>query len=276
MPSCCCQAPDHEADHANPNHGLTMVQAHLVIPAKPARFVQPTKGAFDDPSFWKHLKPFGLVAPAHDLQLQFAKGSKLLHPAHQFSPVTAIGPDDLQPTIQTHQELDQPPGRVAVLYGSGRNPHRQNQSQAIHRDMALTARHLFSRVVAAFSGLLGGLDRLAVDNGRGRCHLAGFGFSDEVAQGVVNESPRPILTPAPEATIDGLPRAKVAGQQSPGATGAHHVKDSVDQVAPLQCRSATLSLSRLGWWNQGLDVFPFGISQISGVTSWMRLHPLYL
>src|SRR6266852_7135644 len=254
-----------------------MIQSNLIVTTKSARFVEPTTGAFYDPPFGKNLEAFDLITPSYDLQFQFAKVPKLLHPVNQSSQIATIGPDDLQSSIHAHQQFDQALGGIAVLH-SGRCDHnRQNHSQAVHRHVAFASRHLFSRVVAALSRLVGRLDRLAINNGSGGCHLAFLALAHAVTQRVVNERPSPILTPAPKAAIDGLPTTKVLRQKSPGAARTNHVKDGVDQAPPIQRgRSATLSFSRFRSRNEGLDVLPFFISQVGWITSWMRLHPSHL
>ena len=93
----------------------------------------------------------------------------------------------------------------------------------------------------------------------------------------MNEFPRPVLAPNPEVAIDGLPRIKVTGQKPLGTARSDHVKDGVEQTAPVQRdRSTTLSLSGFGGWHQRLDPVPFVISQVSWIVSWMRLHPSHL
>src|SRR6266849_7488033 len=254
-----------------------MIQSNLIVTTKSARFVEPTKGAFYNPPFGKNLEAFDLITPSYDLQFQFAKGPKLLHPVNQSSQIATIGPDDLQPPIQAKQDFDQALGSLAVLHGGGCDHNRQNQSQAVHRHVAFASRHLFSRVVAALSRLIGSLDRLAINNGSARCHLPFFGLAHVVAQRVVNERPSPILAPAPKAAIDGLPRTKVARQESPGAAGANHVKDPIDQAPTIpRGRSATLSFPRFRSRNKGLNIFPFLITQVGWITSWMRMHPSHL
>src|SRR5947209_3865298 len=95
-----CQASDHDTNHANSEHRLAMIYPNLVVAAQPARFVEPAKGSFDDPSFGKNLESFDLVATPHDLQFEFAVGPELFDPLHQSSQIAAVGPNDLQPSEQ--------------------------------------------------------------------------------------------------------------------------------------------------------------------------------
>src|SRR5260370_9554175 len=235
-----------------------MIQANFIVAAKPSRLVEPAKSSLYYPALWQDLEALGEITAANDLQSEFAIGTQLLHPLQQCAQVAAVGPDDLQASIHTHQELDEALGGVAVLHRGGSNHNRQDQSQAVNGQVPFASRDLLSRVVAALSRLVNRLDRLAIDNCTGRCHFSVLGLAYAVAQRVVDERPSPILTPTPKVTVDGLPRTKVAGQQSPGAAGANRIKDGVDQTTTIQCgRSASLCFSRFRSRNQGLDILPY-------------------
>ncbi len=140
MPSCSCQAADHNSNHANPYHRLTVIQANFIISAQAPRLKQPAERAFYYPSSRQDFETFNIVATADNLQSQFAEGTQLLHPVNQGSEITAVGPDDLQSAIQAHQRLDQWPSRIAILYASRSNHHCQNQAQTVHRHMTFAPR----------------------------------------------------------------------------------------------------------------------------------------
>ena len=271
------EAPDHESNHANPQHGLTMIQADLIVGAQAARFAEPAEGSFHDPAFGQDVETLGVVAPPHNFQMQFAEGPQLFDPMDERAQVAAVGPDDLQAPKAFSQCADQSLGRVAVLDCCAGNHDGQHQSEGVHRQMAFAAFDLFSRVVAAFSGLIGRLDRLAVNNGGGRGHCLALRPTRPVAQGVVDEGPRPILAPLAKVAIDGGPRAEVLGQQPPGAAGTHHMEDGVKQGASLQFdRASAFAFAGLGFGHQRLDLVPFFISKIRRILDRMRLHPFYL
>src|SRR5881396_2636146 len=100
------QTPEHDANHANPNHGLAMIHAHFIVAAKAPGFVEPPESSLYDPALGKNLETFGAVTAANDLQAQFPKGAQLLNPLHQCAQVAAIGPDELQAAKHADQELD--------------------------------------------------------------------------------------------------------------------------------------------------------------------------
>src|SRR5258706_3634252 len=111
----CCQTFEHETNHANANHGLTMIQADLIITAKPSRLEEPTESPLHDPALGKNLETLGMLRSSHDLQPQFAKGAELLDPLHQCSEVAAIGPNDLHSLRHRRQKANEALGRVPDL-----------------------------------------------------------------------------------------------------------------------------------------------------------------
>ena len=58
MASCRCQAPDHDANHANPNHRLAGVQVNLIISAPLPRLEPPAESAFPPQRLGNPLKPW--------------------------------------------------------------------------------------------------------------------------------------------------------------------------------------------------------------------------
>src|SRR5712664_1560025 len=85
-----CQPLEHETNHANANHRLTMIQADFVVTAKPPGLGEPAEGSFYNPPLRKNFESFCMIAAAHDLQPEFPKGTKLLHPLHQRSQVATV------------------------------------------------------------------------------------------------------------------------------------------------------------------------------------------
>src|SRR3989442_219457 len=128
-----CQQLEHEPNHANENHRLTMIQADFVVTAKPPGLGEPAEGSFYNPPLRKNFESFGMMAAAHDLQPEFPKGTKLLHPLHQCSQIAAIGPDDLQAPKHTYQKCDQSLGGITILHRGRGHKDRQNHSAAVSK-----------------------------------------------------------------------------------------------------------------------------------------------
>ncbi len=72
------QAPEYNPHHANPNHGLTMIQSHFIVAAKAPGLVEPSEGELNNPAFRKNLKAFDLVSAADDFQAQVSQGRSCL------------------------------------------------------------------------------------------------------------------------------------------------------------------------------------------------------
>ncbi len=135
----------------------------------------------------------------------------------------------------------------------------------------------FARVVAALSGLVGCFDRLAVNNGCRRGHVAPFGVAQPIAQCVVDERPGPVLAPLAKVAIDGLPGAEVFGQKPPRAARSNDVEDGVDQGATVVAeRASAFAPTGLGCGHQRFDLVPFFIGEIRWITYRMRMHPIHL
>src|SRR6266404_8468785 len=271
------QASEHKTNHTNANHRFTMIYSNFIVAAQAPGFKEPAKGSLHQPAFRQNFKTLGSITPSDDLQFQFAIGTQLFDPRNQLSQIAAIGPDDLQSAKEVHQSLDQRFGGVSILHGGAGNHQAQDQTQRVHRQMALAALDLLARVIAAFSRLIRCFDRLAVHNGRRRRDVAPFGFPEPISQRVVNENPRPILAPLSVIAIDGLPIGKIARQKSPSAARSHHIEDRVDHTSTIVLDGPpTFSLSRLGSRHERLDVIPFIVSKVRWITSRMRLHPVHL
>ena len=259
------QPSEHKSDHTGLKHGFAMIYADLIVSTEASGFKEPAERAFDDPASGQHFESFDIVAPAHNFQAQFAEGTQLFNPLHQRAQVAAISPDELQPSESADQPLNQSPGSIAVLDRRRGNHDRQDQAQTVHSHVPLASSDLFPCVIAALSGLIWRLDRLTVDDGSRGCDVATLGFAHVTAQAVVDELPGPVLAPAPEITIDRLPRPEISGQQSPRTAGANDLEDGIHQTAPLQRGPASLALARLGCGNQRFDILPFFITEVSWV-----------
>jgi len=127
-------------------------------------------------------------------------------------------------------------------------------------------------IVAALPSLIGGADRLAVQNGGGIAAFAGVG-ADGTAQHIVNDLPKTLLAPPPEVMTNRFPRSKVAGQQPPGATRPDKIKQGVANSARI-CRRATAMPGGFARRQNRLQQVPLFISQISRIQS--VIHPASL
>ena len=144
-----------------------MIGASFIVAHESAALIEPGKGAFDNPTFAHQRKALGRLGSFDDFQMEFPPRPQRLDPAEQLPGITAIGPDDLQPSEdKPHlaQKLARP---VAVLDGGGGHAHPEQQSQSVDEQMPLAALDLFARIVTADPALFCRLDALAIEDGGG-------------------------------------------------------------------------------------------------------------
>ena len=129
--------------------------------------------------------------------------------------------------------------------------------------MALAAADLLGGVVAARPALLGGLDRLAVDDagrGLGRLALVLANAAVHHAQHLV---PDARLAPAVELGGDGAPGREVVGQAAPLAAGGQDVQDGIDQVLAGDDDGVTGLGPAFG--QQRADRLPLLVREVAGI-----------
>lgn len=73
--------------------GLTGLRQGLVVFAQPPPAVEPTESALYNPTAWKNLKAYPIVATLDDLQ---RPTTHPLHPFDQFTAIPPVGPDQAQ------------------------------------------------------------------------------------------------------------------------------------------------------------------------------------
>jgi hypothetical protein len=144
-----------------------MIGASFIIAHQAAALIEPGKRALYDPALAHQRKARGGLGSFDDFQVEFSPRPQRLDPTEQLPGVTAIGPDDLQPTKDKPHPAQKLPCPVAVLDGGGGHAHPQQQPQGIDEQVPLAPLDLFARIVATDAALLSGLDALAVEDGGG-------------------------------------------------------------------------------------------------------------
>ena len=76
--------------------------------------------------------------------------------------------------------------------------------------------------------------------------------------------PQPLVSPAAEVVVDGLPGWQVVGQQPPGAAGSQPVGDGVDQLPAVMDGWAA---ARLGGRDERGEQLPLGVGQVGWVAA---------
>lgn len=111
----------------------------------------------------------------------------------QFLPgIAAIGEAAAQGRIGVTTAFDEIRCAVAVLNVSGEHQSVEEVAGRVGRDVALATLDLLAGVIAARPTRFGGLDRLAVDDARGRFCLAPFGNRTLATSTALIASSRPL------------------------------------------------------------------------------------
>ena len=119
----------------------------LPILGKPSTSIEPSNGALDDPTAWKHDKSFDLIGAFDDFRFELRQDSRerLL----KFWPlIAAVGKQLFQERIHPEQSGKQQDAAVAILDIGGVNDGVEQQAQCIYENVALLALDLLARIIA--------------------------------------------------------------------------------------------------------------------------------
>jgi hypothetical protein len=133
-------------NHGNLNPCLTGLGQFFIVFAQPPTPPKPGQGALHYPPPRQHLKLVAVQRTLDDLKQPATEGAC---PLHKLSSISPVGPNQLEPRESPHQFRKHQLGSITVLDVGSVDHYRKQQSQGIHHNMALTARHLLARVVAA-------------------------------------------------------------------------------------------------------------------------------
>lgn len=89
-----------------------------------------------------------------------------------------------------------------------------------------------SKARVAAGTVSGSADGLRVDQARARLRVATLGFTDLVAQSVVDALDGALVAPPSEVAVHRRPRGEVLQQLPPGTLGPHHIEDRVRDSSP--------------------------------------------
>jgi len=219
-------------NHCNMDHRLTRCDVTLIVLAVPPVSPKPAERPLDNPTLGQHHKPFDPCRSQHSLQ-QPSEGVFDTF-GQVISAVCAVGEDHFQPMEPFFEsaENSQDQHRSILVLNIGRmDDERQDQTQRIDNDMALTSVDLLSGIVTSLAADLGRLDRLTVDNRRARGLLASQATPKHVPERVVNPLPSPVVAPTEEDPINCLPVGEFVRQKPPGAATADNIDDRVEDGA---------------------------------------------
>src|SRR5439155_21698154 len=220
----------------------------------------------------QHDEATPALVPVNDFEPQRARFAMGGHPGGEtFSGVTLVGPQATQPAKAGQRLAHKAAGTLPLRHIGFGDTDPEQQSQRIHQDVTLNPLGFLGRIVASLTSLVGGPYRLAVEDSSGGLGALPSRFADRLAQPIVDDFPATLLSPEPEIMVNGLPRAKVSGQQPPSATGAHEVEQGAADAAQVR-RGTTPAFASLAWGQGHLQQIPLFISQIRWIQSSI-LHP---
>src|ERR1017187_3062626 len=139
--------------------------------------------------------------------------------------------------------------------------------------MALAAFDPLAGVIAHRATMTVGLDALAIEYGGRRSRAFALSSADERAQRVVEGRPQVVMSPLPEAMIDGLPRRKVGGQITPRAATLDDIQDGIQDAPPIRGWASAFG----GFGQHGFEVSPLGVRETRSEEHTSELQsPMYL
>src|ERR1044071_54938 len=269
------QSAKHDSDHADVKPGFGMGRLDFIVAHQATMFHKPAKSPLDNPAFWQSRKAAPGLVPRHDFQPQRARFAVRRHPSGEIiSTVALIGPQTAQPPKASQHSAQEVTGTSAFGHIGSGDTDRQQQSQGVHQEMAFDPLGFLGRIVAPLPRLIGRTDRLAIQDGRRGLRAFPDGVAHGLTQQIVDDLPAALLGPKPEVMVNRLPRAKVTGQEAPGTTGAHEVKQRVADAAQVRRRTTAAFASLAGRYHH-LQEIPLFISQIRWIQSCI-LHPARL
>src|SRR5262249_30925358 len=138
---------EHEAECAEPQERQRVAIEVLPILGKPSAAVEPSKGAFDDPTAWKHHESFRPIGALDDFSFELwqdlRQGLLKVRPL-----VATIGKELFQERVHPEKGRKKQDAAIAILDIGRMNDGVQQQTQRVYENMALLALDLFARVIA--------------------------------------------------------------------------------------------------------------------------------
>jgi len=190
------------------------------------------------------------------------------HPCHQRPPIAPLDPEPPQLFTGTAEPCEEKTGSSRVGDRGSRDAHGHQEPQRINQQMAFAPFDVFAVVVAAFASEFCRLDALAVDAARRRMLVTPCLLAHPGAEGVVEASPGPAVTPWAEIPVHPGPFRLLMGGHAPFDAPVDDIKNNLDHCSHIEFAVAT---TRLRGWDQIFDKIPFGISEVCEV--WIGVHP---
>jgi transposase len=137
----------HEADRGKAEEGERLAVEVLPILGQPTAAVQPSYGAFDNPTLREHHKALGGIRALHDFK-GHAPQDLLDRTSELRSLVSAIGVELQQKRIASEEHGHQPNTPVAILDMGGVHDRVHQQALRVDENVTLLAFDPFTRIIA--------------------------------------------------------------------------------------------------------------------------------
>lgn len=228
-----------------------------VVLAAAILFHQPAEGVLHPPRRrGSTVNPSTWCAAAHHLHLQL--GTVRPPPVPQGrARVTAIHPQDPQPTKPDQRPFQQSPGSAPLRRACGRR-----SAPGYRQQMPFACPGFLGGIVTHGAPVSGRAHRLTVEDAAGRTPPPANAVADTGAPLIVERSPEAGEPPASERAGDGLPGAAAPAQEASGNAAAPDMQDAVDQGARIG-RGPAEFLLRVA--EHGVELGPWGLGQIGRV-----------
>jgi hypothetical protein len=135
-------------NHGNLHPCLAGLRQFFIVFTQAPTPSQPGQGALHHPSTGQHSKAMAAFGALDDLK-QPATGD--VCPIHQLPAISCVGPNQLKSRESPQKFTQHQLGSIPILDVGSVDHYRQQQSQGIHHNVPLAARHLLASIVATRS-----------------------------------------------------------------------------------------------------------------------------
>ena len=173
--------------------------------------------------------------------------------------VAGVRDDRLNSRKQGSQTGEQASAGATIRHAGRFHAACDRQAQGIDEDVALASLYSLVRIEAANTTAFGCLHRLTIHDDNRRTFRAARTCSSLLVNRSVNAGPHAGVLPGSEVVIDGAPRWKVSGKQTPLAAGPQQIQDCIEHCTQVR-RASPPALPC--WRQQRVDQRPRRIRKI--------------
>lgn len=133
--------------HGQENHRFAVTDKALVVLRKSSVVIEPTKGAFDDPTFGEEHESLHVIRSFHDLQ--DTATTHPFNPEDELSRISSIRPDEgerAEESVLLRVPQDEF-GTVSILNVGSMDNEFKDETERINEDMSLASGDLLAPVV---------------------------------------------------------------------------------------------------------------------------------